>query len=82
AKAEGKSQLSGQDVFKMYDTYGFPVDLTEDFAGEQGLTVDREGFERAMEEQRERARAARQDVDSMQTQGGPLADLTVTSEFV
>jgi alanyl-tRNA synthetase len=82
AKAEGKSQLSGQDVFKMYDTYGFPVDLTEDFASEQGLSVDREGFERAMEEQRDRARAARQDVDSMQTQGGPLSDLTVTSEFV
>ncbi|USG64052.1 alanine--tRNA ligase [Brevibacillus ruminantium] len=82
AKAEGKSQLSGPDVFKMYDTYGFPVDLTEDFAEEQGLTVDREGFEQSMEEQRERARAARQDVDSMQTQGGPLSELTVTSEFV
>jgi len=82
AKAAGKSQLSGQDVFKMYDTYGFPVDLTEDFANEQGLSVDREGFEQAMEAQRERARAARQDVDSMHTQGGPLADLTVTSEFV
>jgi alanyl-tRNA synthetase len=82
AKAEGKAQLSGQDVFKMYDTYGFPVDLTEDFAAEQGLAVDREGFEQAMEEQRERARAARQDVDSMQTQGGPLSELTVASEFV
>lgn len=82
AKASGKTQLSGQDVFKMYDTYGFPVDLTEDFADEQGLTIDRDGFEKAMEEQRERARAARQDVDSMQTQGGPLTELTVTSEFV
>ncbi|MGN7468507.1 alanine--tRNA ligase [Brevibacillus sp. SAFN-007a] len=82
AKASGQSQLSGQDVFKMYDTYGFPVDLTEDFASEQGLTVDRDGFEQAMEEQRERARAARQDVDSMQIQGGPLSELTVTSEFV
>ncbi|MCM3473121.1 alanine--tRNA ligase [Brevibacillus borstelensis] len=82
AKAEGKSQLSGPEVFKMYDTYGFPVDLTEDFAGEQGLSVDRDGFEQAMEEQRQRARDARQDVDSMQIQGGPLSDLTVTSEFV
>ncbi|KQL48871.1 alanine--tRNA ligase [Brevibacillus choshinensis] len=82
AKAEGKTQLSGQDVFKMYDTYGFPVDLTEDFADEQGLTADRDGFEKAMEEQRERARAARQDVDSMQIQGGPLSELTVTSQFV
>ncbi|QDS35045.1 alanine--tRNA ligase [Brevibacillus brevis] len=82
AKENGKTQLSGQDVFKMYDTYGFPVDLTEDFADEQGLTVDRDGFDQAMEEQRERARAARQDVDSMQIQGGPLSDLTVTSQFV
>ncbi|ATF12474.1 alanine--tRNA ligase [Brevibacillus brevis X23] len=82
AKESGKTQLSGQDVFKMYDTYGFPVDLTEDFADEQGLTVDRDGFDQAMEEQRERARAARQDVDSMQIQGGPLSDLTVTSQFV
>ncbi|WP_411504010.1 alanine--tRNA ligase [Brevibacillus centrosporus] len=82
AKAAGKTQLSGQDVFKMYDTYGFPVDLTEDFADEQGLTVDRDGFDQAMEEQRERARAARQDVDSMQIQGGPLSELTVTSQFV
>jgi len=82
AKAAGKTQLSGQDTFKLYDTYGFPVDLTEDFAMEQGLTVDREGFEQAMEEQRERARAARQEVDSMQAQGGPLGELTVKSEFV
>ncbi|MGM0713016.1 alanine--tRNA ligase [Brevibacillus parabrevis] len=82
AKDSGQTQLSGQDVFKMYDTYGFPVDLTEDFANEQGLSVDRDGFDKAMEEQRERARAARQDVDSMQIQGGPLSELTVTSQFV
>ncbi|WP_134686136.1 alanine--tRNA ligase [Brevibacillus migulae] len=81
-KAAGKTQLSGADSFKLYDTYGFPIDLTEDFALEHGLTVDREGFEQAMEEQRERARAARQEVDSMQTQGGVLSELTVKSEFV
>ncbi|MBA4531139.1 alanine--tRNA ligase [Brevibacillus halotolerans] len=81
-KASGGNQLSGQDTFKLYDTYGFPVDLTEDFAMEHGLSVDRDGFEQAMEEQRERARAARQDVDSMQTQGGALSELTVTSEFI
>ncbi|WPS89161.1 alanine--tRNA ligase [Brevibacillus halotolerans] len=82
AKASGGNQLSGQDTFKLYDTYGFPVDLTEDFAMEHGLSVDRDGFEQAMEEQRERARAARQDVDSMQTQGGALSELTVASEFI
>jgi alanyl-tRNA synthetase len=56
--------------------------LTEDFALEQGLTVDRTGFEAAMEEQRQRARSARQEADSMKVQGGPLADFTVKSEFV
>ncbi|WP_126427885.1 alanine--tRNA ligase [Brevibacillus marinus] len=81
-KQAGSTQLSGADAFKLYDTYGFPIDLTEDFAAEHGLTVDREGFERAMDEQRERARSARQDVDSMQIQGGPLSELTVTSEFI
>lgn len=81
-KASGGNQLSGQDTFKLYDTYGFPIDLTEDFAMEHGLSVDRDGFEQAMEEQRERARAARQDVDSMQTQGGALSELTVASEFI
>lgn len=81
-KDTGGTQLSGPDTFKLYDTYGFPVDLTEDFAMEHDLTVDRDGFEQAMEEQRERARAARQDVDSMQTQGGALSELTVASEFI
>ncbi|CAI8910609.1 alanine--tRNA ligase [Methylocaldum szegediense] len=50
--------IPGDTVFLLYDTYGFPVDLTADFAREHGLVLDMEGFERAMEEQRERARAA------------------------
>jgi alanyl-tRNA synthetase len=82
ARAAGKAEISGPDAFKLYDTYGFPFDLTEDFASEKGMTVDREGFDRSMQEQRERARAARQDSDSMKVQGGPLADLTIKSEFV
>ncbi|CQR54401.1 Alanine-tRNA ligase [Paenibacillus riograndensis SBR5] len=82
AKADGRSAIAGADAFKLYDTYGFPFDLTEDFASEQGLTVDREGFDAAMQEQRDRARAARQDGGSMKVQGGPLAELTVKSEFV
>ncbi|GGK16370.1 alanine--tRNA ligase [Caldalkalibacillus thermarum] len=81
-KAKGENRLSGQQAFTLYDTYGFPLDLTEDFAGEQGIEVDREGFEREMETQRERARAARQDVDSMQVQGGVLGDFKEKSEFV
>src|SRR5579885_2319042 len=50
--------IAGDDAFKLYDTYGFPVDLTADIARERGLTVDMAGFERAMDEQRERARSA------------------------
>lgn len=50
--------IPGDTVFLLYDTYGFPVDLTADFAREHGLALDLEGFERAMEEQRDRARAA------------------------
>ncbi len=57
-KAKGQSVIAGQDVFKLYDTYGFPVELTEEIAEEAGMTVDREGFEAAMKEQQERARAS------------------------
>lgn len=82
AQKEGHSEISGAQAFKLYDTYGFPLDLTEDYAVEKGLTVDRVGFDKAMEEQRSRARAARQDSDSMKIQGGPLGDFTTKSEFV
>ncbi|WP_456409508.1 alanine--tRNA ligase [Oceanithermus sp.] len=50
--------LSGEEAFRLHDTYGFPLDLTEEIAAERGVKVDREGFERAMKEQVERARAA------------------------
>ncbi|MBO2533108.1 MAG: alanine--tRNA ligase [Thermoactinomycetaceae bacterium] len=82
ARKEGRSVITGEEAFRLYDTYGFPIDLTEDFARERGLTVDREGFERAMEDQRERARSARKDVDSMRVQGGVLSELNVESRFV
>lgn len=82
AKAEGRTTISGDDAFKLYDTYGFPLDLTEDFASEHGFDVDREGFEQAMEAQRQRARAARQEASSMTVQGGPLSEFKEESEFV
>lgn len=82
AKKAGNGQISGEDAFRLYDTYGFPLDLTEDFASEHGLSVDREGFDAAMEAQRERARAARQETGSMKVQGGPLGEITEKSEFV
>lgn len=52
------SEIPGETIFTLYDTYGFPVDLTNDIARERGLTLDYDGYEKAMERQRERARAA------------------------
>lgn len=57
-KAEGKNKLDGTVIFELYDTYGFPADLTELILGEQGLVADLEGFEREMQKQKERARNA------------------------
>ncbi|MEC0034440.1 MULTISPECIES: alanine--tRNA ligase [Bacillus] len=82
AKEEKTTVISGVDAFRLYDTYGFPIELTEEYAEEAGMTVDHEGFENEMEKQRERARAARQDVDSMQVQGGVLGEIKVASEFI
>lgn len=82
AKEEKTTMISGVDAFRLYDTYGFPIELTEEYAEEAGMTVDQEGFEAEMEKQRERARAARQDVDSMQVQGGVLGEIKVASKFV
>jgi alanyl-tRNA synthetase len=70
AARSGKS-IPGADAFRLYDTYGFPVDLTADIARERGLTVDMEGFEKAMSAQRERARAASQ----FETKASISADL-------
>ena len=59
-KAAGKTALGGDDAFKLYDTYGFPWELTDEILHENGLTLDQPGFETAMQAQRDRARAARQ----------------------
>ncbi len=55
-KREGRAEIPGVEVFRLYDTYGFPPDLTQDVAAEHGLTIDRTGFEREMERQKERSR--------------------------
>ncbi len=57
-KAAGKTVLSGDDCFKLYDTYGFPIDLTLEILAENGLEADRDGFDKLMGEQRQRAREA------------------------
>lgn len=59
-KKAGKKELAGEEVFKLYDTFGFPWELTEEILHEQGLDIDKDGFDKAMKAQRERARAARQ----------------------
>ncbi|MDF1999988.1 alanine--tRNA ligase [Peribacillus frigoritolerans] len=81
-KEKGNMTIPGSDAFRLYDTYGFPIELTEEYAEEEGMTLDQAGFEKEMDAQRERARSARQDVDSMQIQGGVLGDIKVESEFV
>ncbi|WP_299087655.1 alanine--tRNA ligase [uncultured Metabacillus sp.] len=81
-KTNGSDIIPGEDVFRLYDTYGFPVELTEEYAEEEGMKVDHNGFEQEMERQRDRARSAMQKVDSMQVQGGVLGDIKAESEFV
>jgi alanyl-tRNA synthetase len=61
--AKQPTQISGEDAFTLYDTYGFPLELTQEIAEEQGLTVDTDGFEVEMEQQRQRARAAHETID-------------------
>ncbi|MDF0726824.1 alanine--tRNA ligase [Cytobacillus sp. S13-E01] len=81
-KAAGNDTIAGEDVFRLYDTYGFPVELTEEYAEEEKMKLDHDGFVSEMNSQRARARAARQDVDSMQVQTGVLGEIRVESEFV
>lgn len=82
AKSSGTSIVPGAIAFRLYDTYGFPFELTEEFAEEAGVTVDRAGFDSEMDSQRKRARAARQDVDSMHVQSGVLGEIHDSSEFI
>ena len=78
---EGKDELSGKDMFLLYDTYGFPKELTIEICEENGVKVDLEGFEKLMKEQKERARAARGDQQSMNKQSKDLMDCSLKSEF-
>ena len=80
----GEKILSGADVFKLYDTYGFPVDLTKEILEEKGFSIDEEGFKTAMEEQRTEARKARKVTNYM---GADVTvyesiDPAITTEFV
>ncbi|MGT2948731.1 alanine--tRNA ligase [Streptococcus devriesei] len=80
-KKAGKDMLAGQDIFKLYDTYGFPVELTEELAEDQGFKIDHDGFKAAMKEQQERARASVVRGGSMGMQNETLSSITEKSVF-
>ena len=81
---EGKTVLSGEDAFKLYDTYGFPLDLTEEILAESGMTLDEAGFKAAMQEQKDKARKARKVTNYMGADATVYDDIdaSVTSAFV
>ena len=81
-EASKTKMLDGDSVFKLYDTFGFPVELTREIAEEKGYTIDKAGFDRCMLEQRERARNAREDVASMASQSKDLMDFEDPSVFI
>ena len=82
AKADGKTELTGDEAFRLHDTYGFPLDLTVEMAAEQGLTVDIDGFNAAMNEQKEVARSSRKDGSSWDADDVYDFDITEPTEFV
>ncbi len=80
-KQAGKSELSGQQAFKLYDTYGFPIDLTREILGEAGLHVDETGFKALMDDQRNRARTARGDMEDAAWEEDIFAAIEGNTEF-
>ena len=81
-KAEGGQTVSGEDAFKLYDTFGFPVDLTREICEEAGLKVDEEAFTLLMKEQKERARAARGNISGWSESGAELLAGLEKTDFV
>ncbi len=82
AVASDDKKISGKDAFLLYDTYGFPVELTVEYADDIDYDVDLPGFEKEMEKQRERARKARKNEESMTSQKGAFLDFTAESMFI
>ena len=81
-KKKGECIISGRDAFLLYDTFGFPIELTEEISQEASFTVDIEGFKEELNAQKMRARAARSDMQSMNTQNEAYLNFTKESEFV
>ncbi|MCX7714131.1 MAG: alanine--tRNA ligase [Clostridia bacterium] len=82
AKRDNRLVLSGEEAFKLHDTYGFPLDLTVEIAQENGMTVDVDGFDRAMREQRDTARRARKEGSSWEGGSGFGFDIDEPTQFV
>ena len=80
-KAAGQTVIGGRDAFKLFDTYGFPIELTVEYAADEGLTVNEGEFDEAMAEQKNRARAARGNRQSMGSQDETLLNIKVDSQF-
>ena len=82
AKARGAEAISGADAFKLYDTFGFPVDLTREIADESGLKIDEDAFRALMEEQKQRARAARGNISGWSDSSKSLLEHLPATEFL
>ena len=82
AIATGSLLLSGADIFKLSDTFGFPLDLTREIAAERGIGIDEKGFEEKLTEQKERARAARGNISGWDDSMRALVDTSIKTEFV
>ena len=82
AKAKGETTLSGADTFKLYDTFGFPVDLTREIAEEAGLSIDEDAFKALMEKQKQRARAARGNISGWSESSKSLLENLPQTEFL
>ncbi|MBE9240806.1 alanine--tRNA ligase [Synechocystis salina] len=81
--ADGVKEIAGVDAFTLYDTFGFPLELTQEIAEEQGITVDVEGFKKAMQEQQERSKAAHETIDlTVQESLDQLANRIHPTEFL
>ena len=81
-KAKGETVFSGEDAFKLYDTFGFPIDLTAEMAAEEGMTIDEDSFHRLMTEQKERAREARKALGDLGWAGVEFGKDMPATEFV
>ena len=82
AKEKGESVISGADAFKLYDTFGFPVDLTREIAEEAGLSIDEDAFKALMDEQKQRARAARGNISGWADSSKSLLENLPATNFV